>query len=116
MNSLFILSVFEFQIDKDVWAVFSTAEWEKFATIFRYFAEDDDFTSNKLGFVATRAAEEKDGRKRFMVTLPSIDFILKNLPLLKNWSFPMTAVKNEFHAPRYLDTCLKIFNINGKII
>ena len=84
--------------------------------MFRYFAEDNDFTSGKLGFKAEKVENNKDGRRRYNVTLPSLDYVLENLSAARNWPFPIATRKDKFHVPKYLETCLKLFNLKGKNI
>jgi len=107
--------VYEFELEEKIWAVFATREWENFAVEFNRHLEQYGHITKGINIEA--AKKEGDGRTRFIITLPSIEWVEKNRCKRKFPFFETKSVNNALHVPQYLDFCIfkmSPFNIKQK--
>ena len=101
--SNFPSSVYEFTVGKGIWDVFATREWEMFGVDFNRLCCCVKDWNTKEGIQTEVKGVGSDGRKRYGIKLPDLDWTLANVSVSRFPDFPVRNFKNEKHVPLYLD-------------
>ena len=90
-------------VGQDIWDVFATKEWEMFGVDFNRLCCCVKDWQNKAGLEVTNKGVGLDGRRRYVVKLPDLEWTLANISSTRFPSFPVRKFKTVNHVPLYLD-------------
>ena len=99
-------------VGNGIWEVFSTKEWEDFATKFYCKYANGSFEDSNDAFKIKSEDKCMDGRKRLNILLPDIHWIRRcnHEEFLED--FLIKPMGNNYHVPKYLDLLLMVADSN----
>ena len=98
--------VYEFVVGDGIWEVFSTKEWENFATNFCSKHHTNSLKENGDVIKIEKVDKTLDGRKRLKVLLPGIEWLRKCTHEKHLKGLQIKPIGKNFHVPKYLDVML----------
>ena len=95
-------------VGEGVWDVFGAKQWEHFTVDFNRLCCYIKGWKSKMGLQVSSKGIGNDGRVRYQIQLPNLDWTRRNVSRSRFPCFPIRAFKNEFHVPLYLDFCASL--------